>query len=44
MKIANLIGGRHWCLQYCGISQFFMRYFSDFKPLIRAAKMAYVCL
>ena len=46
VKITRLnytIGGGHWGLRYCGIGQFFMRYFGNFNFKLRYCGVLRIC-
>ena len=39
----DFIGGGHWGLRYCGIGQFFMRYFCNFNLELRYCGILQTC-
>ena len=39
----KLLGGGHWGLRYCGIGQFFMRYFGNFNLELRYCGILETC-
>ena len=41
--LVEAFGGGHWGLRYCGIGQFFMRYFGNFNLELRYCGILQTC-